>query len=175
MTSGTPILGRMAGVLRLDASTFEEIEIDPKATGEAAFVVVASALVAAAGYALRLGGTVNAGLLGAIGELLGWAVYAWFAWLVGTKLIPGRDTKASWSELARTLGYATTPRFLLIFVALPGLTGLVRLVVSLWTLVATVVALRAALDCGTGRAVVAAVLASLVQTIVVALIVGALV
>jgi hypothetical protein len=174
MNSGTPILDRMVGALRLDTATFENIESDPKATGEAAFVVVATALVAAAGYALRVGGAVNAGLLGAIGELLGWAVYAWFAWLVGTKLIPGRETKSTWSELARTLGYATTPRFFLILVAIPGLFGLVRLVVSLWTLAATVVALRSALDCGTGRAVVVAIVASIVQAIVVSLIVGAL-
>lgn len=174
MPAGRSITDRMLGALRLDVPTFEEIEADPKATGEAAFVVVASSLVAAAGYALRTGGSANAGLLGGIGELIGWALYAWFAYLVGTKLIPGANTKSSWSEVARTLGYATTPRFLLILVAIPGLFGIVRLVVTLWILAATIVALRSALDCGTGRAIVVAVLASIVQAVVVGLIAGLL-
>lgn len=174
MPAQRSITDRMLGALRLDAATYEEIEADPKATGEAAFVVVASALVAAAGYALRLGGTVNAGFLSAIGELLAWGLYALFAFFVGTKLVPGPSTKSSWSEVARTLGYATTPRFLLILVALPGIAGLVRLVVSLWILAATIVALRSALDSGTGRAIVVAILASVVQAIVVGLIAGLL-
>ena len=164
----------MLGALRLDVPTYEEIEADPKATGEAAFVVVASSLVAAAGYALRSGGTVNAGFLGAIGELIGWALYAWFAYLVGAKLIPGPNTKSSWGEIARTLGYATTPRFLLILVAIPGLSAIVRLVASLWILAATIVALRSALDSGTGRAIIVAILASIVQAVVVSVIAGAI-
>ncbi len=171
-TSSTSITDRMIGALRLDVLTYEEVEADPKATGEAAFVVVASALVAAAGYALQLGGTVNEGLLGAIAELIGWALFALCAYIVGGKLIPGPNTKTSWGEIARTLGYAHTPRFLLILLAVPGLFGLVRFVVSLWILAATVVALRSALDCGTIRAVIVAVLASIVQLIVVGLIVG---
>jgi hypothetical protein len=163
---------RMLGALRLDTATYEEIEADKKATGEAAFVVVASALVAAAGYALRLGGTVNDGLFGAVAELLGWALFALCAYLVGGKLVPGPNTKTSWGEIARTIGYAHTPRFLLILLAVPGIFGLVRFVVSLWILAATVVALRSALDCGTVRAAIVAVLASIVQLIVVGLVVG---
>ena len=174
MIARRSITDRMLGALRLDVATYEEIEADPKATGEAAFVVVASALVAAAGTALRLGGTVNAGLLGVIAELIGWALYAWFAYLVGVKLIPGSATKSTWGEIARTLGYATTPRFFLFFVAIPGLSGIVRLAVSLWILAATIIALRSALDCGTVRAVIVAVLASLVQLIVISLIAGLL-
>ncbi|HUQ42048.1 MAG TPA: YIP1 family protein [Candidatus Limnocylindrales bacterium] len=172
MLARTSITDRMLGALRLDVRTYEEVEVDEKATGEAAFIVVASALVAAAGYALRQGGTVNAGMLGAIGELVGWALYAWFAYLVGAKLLPGKGTRSSWGEIARTLGYATTPRFFLILVAIPGTFGLVRLLVSLWMLAATVVALRSALDCGTLRAIVVAVIASLIQGAVVGLLLG---
>src|SRR5258705_14023792 len=100
MPAGRSITDRMLGALRLDVATYEEIEADPKATGEAAFVVVASALVAAAGYALREGGTVNAGFLGAIGELIAWGLYALCAYVVGAKLIPGPSTKSSVSEIA---------------------------------------------------------------------------
>lgn len=173
-TGANRMIDRMLGALRLDAAIYEEIEADQKATGEAAFVVVASALVAGAGLALARGGAVNDGLLGVIGELIGWAAYAWFAWLVGTKLLPAPQTRASWGELARTLGYASTPRFLLLLLAIPGLFGLVRLVASLWRLAATIVALRSALDCGTGRAIVVAIVASIAEFVVVSFIIGAL-
>ena len=173
-TTARSITDRMLGALRLDVETYEEIEADKKATGEAAFVIVASSLVAAAGYALLQGGTVNAGFLGAIAELIAWAIYAWLAYLVGTKLIPGKDTRSTWGEVARTLGYATTPRFALLLVAIPGLSGLVRIVVALWILVATVVALRSALDIGTVRAIIVAVLASIAYGIVSAFILSLL-
>jgi hypothetical protein len=172
MIESRSITDRMLGALRLDAATYEEIEADPKATGEAAFVVVASSLVAAAGIALRLGGTVNAGFLQAIAELVGWAFYAWCAYLVGVKLIPGPQTKSSWGEIARTLGYATTPRFLILLVVLPFVGGVVIPVVRIWILLSTIVALRSALDCGTLRAIVVAVLASIVQAIIIFFIVG---
>ena len=174
MTSTSSIYERMLGALRLDAATYEQIEADEKATGEAAFVVVASAIVAAAGYALALGGTVNAGLLGAIAELIGWAIFAWVSWLVGTKLIPGQHTKSSWGEIARTTGYAHMPRFLLILVAIPGIIGIVRVVVAFWILAAAVVALRQALDITTMRAVVVGAIALLVQYAVASFIIGSI-
>jgi hypothetical protein len=171
-TTARSITDRMLGALRLDVETFEEIEADPKATGEAAFVIVASSLVAAAGYALQSGRTVDAGFIGAIAELIAWAIYAWLAYLVGTKLIPGKGTRSTWGEVARTLGYATTPRFALLLVAVPGLSGLVRIIVTIWILIATIVALRSALDCGTMRAIVVAVIASIAQAIVATFILG---
>jgi hypothetical protein len=173
-TTARSITDRMLGALRLDVETYEEIEADQKATGEAAFVVVASSIVAAAGYALMRGGTVDAGFIGAIAELIAWAIYAWLAYLIGTKLIPGKATRSTWGEVARTLGYATTPRFALLFVGIPGLSGFVRIAVSIWILVATVVALRSALDCGTVRAIVVAVIASFAQAIVATFILGLL-
>ncbi len=165
---------RLIGALRLDEATYERIEADTTATGQAAFVVVGSSLVAAAGNALLRGGEVNVGILVAIAQLVGWAFNAWIAYLIGTKLIPGPQTRSTWGELARTLGFANTPRFLLIFVAVPGITGLVRAVVALWVLAATVLALRSALDVGTGRAIVVGVLSSLVQLVIIAFVINSL-
>ena len=172
-TSGS-ITDRMIGALRLDPAIYEEVEADTTATGQAAFVVVASSLVAAMGNALSRGGEVNGGILVAIAQLVGWVAYAWLAYFVGAKLIPAPQTRSTWGEVARTLGFANTPRFFLILVAVPGITGLVRTAVSLWVLAATVVALRSALDCGTGRAIAVAVSSSLVQLVIVAFVVNSL-
>ena len=165
MTSRS-IIDRMLGALRLQSAVYEEVEADQKATGEAAFIIVATSLVSGAVNGVLTGA--SSGFFGALGSLLGWAFYAWVAYIVGVKLFPGPQTKSSWGELARTLGYANTARFLILFELVPGLQALTRLVVSVWVLVATVVALRAALDITTGRAVWIAIASAIGQLIVIA-------
>ena len=165
MTSRS-IIDRLLGALRLQSATYEEIEADQKATGEAAFIIVATSLVSGAVNGVLSGA--SSGFFGALGSLLGWAFYAWVAYIVGVKLFPGPETKSSWGELARTLGYANTARFLILFELVPGLQALTRLVVSIWVLVATVVALRAALDITTGRAVGIAIASAIGQLIIIA-------
>ncbi len=165
MTSRS-MIDRMLGALRLQSAVYEEVEADQKATGEAAFIVVATSLVSGAVNGVLTGA--SSGFFGALGSLLGWAFYAWVAYIVGVKLFPGPETKSSWGELARTLGYANTARFLILFELVPGLQALTRLVVSIWVLVATVVALRAALDITTGRAVGIAIASAIGQLIIIA-------
>src|SRR5713226_6545174 len=160
------ITDRMLGALRLRDDVYEEVEADAKATGEAAFIVVATSLVSGAVNGVLTGA--SSGFFGALGSLLGWAFYAWVAYVVGVKLFPGPETKSSWGELARTLGYANTARFLIIFELVPGLQAITRTVVAIWVLVATVVALRAALDITTGRAIVVAIASAIGQLIVIA-------
>jgi len=161
------MIDRMLGALRLQSAAYEEIEADQKATGEAAFIVVATSLVSGAVNGVLTGA--SSGFFGALGSLLGWAFYAYVAYVVGVKLFPGPETKSSWGELARTLGYANTARFLILFELVPGLRALTRLVVAIWVLVATVVALRAALDITTGRAVGIAIASAVGQLVIIAL------
>ena len=165
MTSRS-IIDRMLGALRLQSDVYEEVEADQKATGEAAFIVVATSLVSGAVNGVLTGA--SSGFFGALGSLLGWAFYAWVAYLVGVKLFPGPQTKSNWGELARTLGYANTARFLILFELVPGLRAITRLVVAIWVLVATVVALRAALDITTGRAIWIAIASAIAQLVIIA-------
>jgi hypothetical protein len=160
------IYDRMLGALRLNEATYEDIEHDEKATGEAAFIVVATSLVSGAVNGVLTGA--SSGLLGGLGSFVGWVFYAWVAYIVGVKLFPGKETKSTWGEVARTLGYANTPRFLIIFELVPGLAAITRTVVGLWVLVATIVALRSALDISTGRAIWIAIASALAQLIVIA-------
>ena len=104
-TTVRAITDRMIGALRLEDTAYEEIEADTTATGQAAFIVVASSLFAAMGNALLRGGEVNAGFLVAIAQLVGWALNAWIAYLIGTKLIPGPKTRSNWGEIARTVDH----------------------------------------------------------------------
>jgi len=160
------ITDRMLGALRLETATYEEVEADEKATGEAAFIVVATSLLSGAVNGVLTGA--SSGFFGALGSFLGWVFYAWVAYIVGVKLFPGPATKSSWGEVARTLGYANMPRFLIIFELVPGLAAITRTVVGLWVLAATIVALRSALDISIGRAIWIAIASAIAQLIIIA-------
>ena len=143
---------RMVGAARLDAGTYEEVEADTGATGQAALVVVISSICLAIGA--RLGAGPVGLVLMSVFRLIGWYVWALVAFLVGTRLLPGSKTEADVGQLLRTLGFASTPGVLAIFGVIPGLGPVVNLVVGIWMLVAMVIAVRQALDYeSTGRAV----------------------
>ncbi len=155
---------RLIGAARLDSSVYEEVEHDRDATAQAAIVVVLGAI---AGGIAAIGELGVAGLIfGVLGGLVGWAVYAWVTYFIGTKLLAGSETRADWGELARTLGFANAPRILLVIGVVPVLNALVGAIVGIWVLVTTVVAVRAALDIGTGRAIAVAVLGLIPAAIV---------
>jgi hypothetical protein len=151
-TANRSIVDRMVGAARFDVATYEEVEADTTATGQAA-VVVALVAVASAIGALREGGT-NV-LIALVGALVGWAVWAGVTYLIGDKLLGGT---ATWGELLRTLGFAQAPGVLLALGILPLLGSVVRVVVAFWLLAAGIVAIRQALDVGTGKAVITAIL-----------------
>jgi len=164
MTEMDPLIRRMIGALRLDDATYEEIEADTKATGQAAYVVVATSLVSGAVNGVL--GSPEDGFFGAIGAFIGWAFYAWVAYIVGVKLFPGKETKSSWGEIARTLGFANTPRFLIVLALIPGIAGWVTSVIGFWILITTIVALRTALDVSPGRAIWIAIASTIGQVII---------
>lgn len=150
---------RMLGAALLHADIYEEVEADTTATLESAGVV---ALVAAA---IAIGvsqGGLTAIAISIVTSFVGWLIWAGITYLIGDKLLGGT---ATWGELLRTLGFAQTPRLLLVGANLPAVGLLVELVVLVWTLFTSVVALRQALDFGTGRAVITGGLGLLVLEI----------
>jgi hypothetical protein len=142
---------RMIGAARLDVPTYEEVEADRTATGQAALVVAIVAVATAIGNVGDGGLGIIGGLLGAF---FGWAVWAGITYLIGTKLFGGH---ADWGELLRTLGFAQAPGVLNVLGIIPLFGGLVKFAVAIWLLVAGVVAIRQALDVSTGKAVLTAV------------------
>jgi hypothetical protein len=146
------MIGRMKGAAALNIQTYEEVEADTTATGQAAGVVVLVAVASAIGAAGRGGtGIVTAAAM----ALAGWLVWAGVTYLIGDKLLKGT---ATWGELLRTIGFAQTPGLLALFGIIPILGGLVRLVVAVWLLIAGIIAIRQALDFSTGKAVLTAFL-----------------
>ena len=148
----TSFTQRIIGAATLDVRTYEEIEHDRNATGQAAGVVAIAAAASAigglgpAGVSL-IGGTITA--------FVGWAVWAGVTLAIGTWLFGGT---ADLGEMLRTLGFANAPGILYIFGFLPFLGGLIGLVVLPWMLACGVVAIRQALDFSTGKAIATALI-----------------
>ena len=172
-TANRSIVGRMIRAARLEEAVYEEVEHDQSATRQAAIVVVGTSIAAGigAGFAVGISGLILITIFG----LISWAVYAWITYFIGTRLLAGPETSANWGELARTLGFANSPRALLVLGVVPALAGVVGLVVGLWVLWATVVALRAALDFSTARAIGTAILGMIVQVLILSIVFALLV
>jgi hypothetical protein len=154
---------RMKGAAFLHIDTYEEVEADQTATGQAAGVVALVAVAQAIGGASAGGSGI---LSGAISALLGWLLWAGITYLIGAKLFRGT---ATWGELLRTIGFAQTPGVLHVLGIIPVLGGVIRFGVAMWVLIAGIIAIRQALDVSTGRAILTAVLGWLVIVLPLAL------
>jgi hypothetical protein len=142
---------RVVGAARLDTATYEEVEADTSATPQAMGVVVLAALASGLGAA-STGGT---GVVGTVvGALVGWGAWAAVIWVIGAKLLPEPQTRADIGQLLRTIGFAASPGLLLVLRLVPLVGWLIAIVIWLWQLTATVIAVRQALDYeSSGRAV----------------------
>lgn len=135
---------RIGGVLRLQPATFEEIEGDRSATGQALAVVVLASVAAGIGAGLLLGPV--ALVRETLGALVGWVMWAGVTYLIGTRVLPEPGTKTDMGELLRVIGFSYAPNVFNIFAFIPIIGSLVRVVVAFWLLAATVIAVRQALD-----------------------------
>jgi hypothetical protein len=146
------LVQRMIGAAMLNTATYEEVEADRTATGQAAAVVAIVAVATAIGAIGEGSGGIIAGLLSAF---LGWLIWSAITYFVGTRLFGGT---ADLGEMLRTIGFAQSPGVLNVLGIIPLLGGLVRFAVFIWILVAVVIAIRQALDFSTGKAVGTAVI-----------------
>jgi hypothetical protein len=155
---------RVIRAAKLDVSLYEEVEADRGALAQAMGVVVVSSLAAGLG-SIKMGG-LSGVALGTVSALLGWYIWAYLTYLIGTKLLPEPQTHATHGELLRTIGFSSSPGLIRIVGIIPGLAGPVFLVAGLWMLVAMIIAVRQALDYrSTLRAVGVCIIGWLIQAL----------
>ncbi|MFQ5681894.1 MAG: YIP1 family protein [Candidatus Binatia bacterium] len=170
------ITDRMIRAARLDVTLYEEVEADKGALSQAMSVVILSSV--AAGIGTGLHGGIGRMVLGAIAALVGWYVWAYITYLIGTKLLPEPQTEADIGQLLRTTGFSSSPGLIRVLGFIPGLSGLILAIANIWMLVAMVIAVRQALDYhGTLRAVgvclIGWVLQALIAVLLLAVVGGA--
>lgn len=135
---------RLIGAAKLNPRIYREVEYDPHALWQS-FVVV---MLASAGTWIGVTGRIRlSGILfaAAIG-LIGWVIWTSTVYVIGVKLLPQAQTKATWGQLLHTTGFATGPGIISALGIFPSLTGFAPFITDLWILTAFVVAARRALD-----------------------------
>jgi hypothetical protein len=181
-TSWSAFGQRIAGAMRLKRTTYREISRDPGALPQAMAVILLSSLASAivflidhtspglsvdvdwGSYPITRESNAAAALAGGILDgswgLIIWALQAAIVWFLWNRF---GSRPRRFSAIAAPLGFANAP---LIFFALleliPVIGGALGVVGLCWTLVASVVAIRSALDIGWWRAVLLLVISVLI-------------
>ena len=160
------MLDRVIRAARLDASLYEEVEADPSSIGQATTVVVLASIAGGIGTAGIEG---QPGLvLGLILNLIGWYIWAFLTYFIGTRLLPQPSTEADIGQLLRTLGFAAAPGLLRVLAVVPAIGPLVMIITAFWSLATMVVAVRQALDYdSTSRAILVCVIGWIVQLLII--------
>ena len=165
----TPFFDRIIRAAKLDIHIYEEVEADKSAMGQAMGVVVLSSL--AGGLGLIEAAGLTGVVVGTIGALGGWYVWAFLTYIIGTKLMPEPQTHADHGELLRTIGFSSAPGLIRVLAIIPALANAVFLIASIWMFVAMVIAVRQALDYhSTLRAVGVCLIGWVVQAVIVGMI-----
>jgi len=158
-------IDRIVRAAKLDVNLYEEVEADKGAMGQAMGVVVLSSIAAGIGSI----GTIGAKgiIIGAVTALIAWYVWAYITYFVGVKILPEPQTKADHGELLRTIGFSSSPGLIRVLAIIPGLTGIIFMITSIWMLIAMVIAVRQALDYqSTLRAIGVCIIGWVIQAII---------
>ncbi len=159
------MVDRMLRAAKLDAQLYEDVEADKGALGQSMGVVVLASVAGGVG-SVGLGG-LSGILIGTVGALIGWFIWAALTYFIGTKILPEPTTRADVGELLRTTGFSSSPGLIRVLGLVPGITGIVFLVSGVWMLTAMIIAVRQALDYrSTFRAVGVCIIGWIVQAIV---------
>ena len=162
------LINRMIRASKLDVHLYEEVEADKGALSQAMGVVALSSIAAGIGSITQAG--LGGILMGAIGALVGWVVWAYLTYFIGTKILPEPQTRSHPTELLRTIGFSSSPGLIRVLGIIPGLMGIVFFAASVWMMVAMVIAVRQALDYkSTFRAIGVCVIGWIIQLIILAL------
>lgn len=172
MKDSRSLFNRMLRASKLEVDLYEEVEADTTATKQALIAVVIVSLATAIGSGIA-GLTVKGplwflwGLLaGLAGSLLGWLIWSYLTYILGTTILKGPKTSATWGELLRTIGFAHSPGVLRIFSFVPFVGGIISFGASIWFLIAGVIGVRQALDISTGRALAVCIVGWLIYMVI---------
>ncbi|MDB9822194.1 hypothetical protein OAC89_00660 [Deltaproteobacteria bacterium] len=164
-------IDRIIRAAKLDINLYEEVEADKTALLQSMMVVVLSSVAAGIGVIGK--GGINVFLPGIISALIGWLIWSYIAYIVGTKVLPTPETKADYGELLRTIGFSSSPGLIRVLGIIPGLTWIVFIVAAIWMFAAMIIAIRQALDYeSTFRAFGVCIIGWIIQAVVLSIFFG---
>jgi hypothetical protein len=135
----TGFAGRLLRAIRLDRSLYREAAEDRGALGQAMAIVVIACIAAAFGSSIGLEKNF---LVWALTTFIGWSIWAFTIYLLGTRVFFPGFRKDVPRDIFRVLGFASAPGIFKALGAIPGLTIIVFVAAELWTLIAATLAVK---------------------------------
>lgn len=159
------LVDRMIRASKLDVNLYEEVEADQSATSQALAVVLISSIASGIGTIGVLG--IEGLIFTTLAALIGWFIWAFLAYIIGTKLLPEPQTSSNMGEMLRTIGFSSSPGVIRILAFIPLVGAIISLLASVWMLVAMVIAVRQALDYkSTWRAIAVCIIGFVIYMII---------
>ncbi len=135
---------RIIRAAKLDISLYKEVAADTGTMNQAIAIVLLSAIAAGVGKIGIIGP--NQIIIEPISEVIGWYMWTYLIYFVGTKLPPEAGNNATPGELLRAIGFSHAPGMILVFCIVPGIFITIFVVGSTWMLVAMVIAVKQILN-----------------------------
>ncbi len=132
---------------KLDLDFYNTVEKDTTLTGQAAILVAIVSLLSGIGNGFVRGSFFGQAIGAVVAGLIGWVIAAWVMDWIGRTFFNG---ESDFGQMQRVLGYAQAPRAI-------GIVPFLGWIAWIWTLIATIVAVREGQDFGTGPAVITVV------------------
>jgi hypothetical protein len=139
-----PFFNRLFRAAKFDTSLYAEVIADAGTMFQAMMAVFIYCAASAYGGFGRAG---SAGInFGLITTLIGWYIWAFSTYFVGTRLLPEADTKVDRKAVLRALGFATSPGLIRLLGLIPNMVAATLVIASVWMFVAAVVAIKQAMN-----------------------------
>ena len=133
------LIDRIIRAIKLDGSLYAEVSTDRNALAQAIGIVALSSL--ASGMGVSKGGIEIISIM--ILVFVIWWVWSFIAYVIGTRLLAESQTHMDYLGVLRAVGFAHAPGILQIcgLIPVPTIRVLVSVFITIWTLIAIVVAL----------------------------------
>ena len=137
-------LNRLFRAAKLDAGLYEEVIADTGTMFQAMMAVfIYSAACAYGGFGRGGVAGINFGM---ITTLIGWYIWAFSTYYIGVRLLPEAETNLNRKAVLRAMGFASSPGLIRLLGLIPNLAGATFLIASVWMFMATVVAIKQAMN-----------------------------
>lgn len=173
-SSGSSLIDRTIGVAKLDIPTYEAVKRDENGLGQAALVVLLSAIATNVWVAIFAPRGLVSALGGIVLAFLAWLLFAGLVWWLGRTWFAARWNPPDLRQLLRLTGFATAPNLLNILGFVPVIGWLVLMIASIWALVCAYMAVRVGLATSERNALAATFIAYVANALLFALAAGVL-
>lgn len=135
---------RIWRAIRLDSTVYERVEHDKSFDLQSISIIILSSVAAGIGSLNTV--AFPDVLINISAALFGWFLWAYLTMFLGTRYMPELLTEATYGQMVRTAGFASSPGLFRIFGIVPYIGTAVFFIAQIWMLLAMVIAVKQALD-----------------------------